>query len=103
MPCSASLFKNYYNITITVENSINTEIHKGFQHTAGKIEEIPDIHFSILYNFYWDSCNKNTIITYDYIYDDPFFDQLINEEVSQSEKMQVCINVEKYLKKQQKA
>lgn len=52
-----------------------------------------------MYNFYWDSCNRNTIITYDYVYDYPFFEQLISEEVSSLEKRQVCLNVEKYLKK----
>ena len=91
-------WKNYYNIEITVENLISTETHKSFVHLANKIEEIPGFGFSINYNFYWNSCEKKTIFTYDYTYRDPFFDQLIKDEVTEKEKLTICQNVENYLR-----
>ena len=75
-------FKNYYNFEITVEHCINTDIHKCFYHNAKKIQEIPELEFSTVYNFYWDSCNRHTILTYDYIFEDDFFAQLIKDYVS---------------------
>ena len=84
-------WKNYYNIEITVENLISTETHKSFVHLANKIEEIPGFGFSINYNFYWNSCEKKTILTYDYTYRDPFFDQLIKDGVTEKEKLTICL------------
>ena len=92
-------FKKYYNFEITVEHCINTDIHKCFYHNAKKIQEIPELKFSTVYNFYWDSCNRHTILTYYYIFEDDFFAQLIRDEVTEEEKKKICTNVENYLQK----
>lgn len=93
------IWKNYYTLDIIVENVIKTEAHRGYTHRVIKNDQMPDFTFAIQYNFYWNSCDKQTILTYDYLYDDQFFDQLIENEVSNEEKVTICHNVEKYLKK----
>ena len=92
-------YKNYYTMELEVENSINTEIHKGFTHSTKKIDEIPDLIFSMIFNFYFNSCERRTVFTFDFTYSDPFFEQLIRDEISDEEKIQICKNVETYLKK----
>ena len=36
---------------LEVEQLLNTEIHKSFTHSAKKIEEIPELNFSMIFNF----------------------------------------------------
>lgn len=38
-------------------------------------------------------------MTYDYIFEDDFFAQLIRDEVTEQEKKKICTNVEQYLEK----
>ena len=84
---------------LEVEQLLNTEMHKSFTHSAKKIEEIPELNFSMIFNFYFNSCERRTIFTLDFTYNDPFFQQLIRDEISEEEKNQICKNVETYLKK----
>ena len=92
-------YKSYYTMELEVEQLLNTEIHKSFTHSAKKIEEIPELNFSMIFNFYFNSCERRTIFTLDFTYNDPFFEQLIRDEISEEEKNQICKNVETYLKK----
>lgn len=90
------VFKNYYNIKLKVVSAINTDAYKTYSHELN-ISELPTPLLSVQ-SFYWNSCEQTTIYTYEYLFDDSFFEALFKEEMSKEDKMKIAKNVEEYLK-----
>ncbi len=90
-------FKNYYEIKMKVENVKNRPLYKSYIHKAISINKI-SLNFSIIFQFYYNSCEKKTVFFYDFLFDDDFFEPLIKDEVTKEEKEQMCNNVVQYLR-----
>lgn len=90
------VFKNYYNIKLKVVSAVNTDSFKTYSHNLD-ISELP-IPLLSVQSFYWNSCEQTTIYTYEYLFNDSFFEALFKDEMSKEDKLNIAKNVEEYLK-----
>ena len=91
-----AIWKNYYEIKMVVENVKKEHFFKTYTNRTLYIEKIPT-QISLIYNFYWNSIDEKTVFILDFIYQDEFFGDLFKCEFNKSDKIKICLNVEKYL------
>lgn len=91
-----AIFKNYYQLKMIVENVKNETSFRGYTNRTLYIDKIPS-ELSLIFNFYWNSINENTIFILELIYDDEFFGDLFKTEFNINDKVKVCTNAKNYL------
>ena len=91
-----AVFKNYYEIKMVVENVKKEPSYRGYTNKTLFIEKIPTL-CSLIYNFYWDSIEENTIFILEFVYYDEFFGDLFKSEFNINDKIKICTNVKNYL------
>ena len=89
-------WKNYYLIKLIVDNVIIAPSFRSIVHRTISIDKLP-ILISFTYNFYWDSINKKTIFMIELEYQEEFFTDLIKNDFSNEDKMNICKIIENYL------
>ena len=89
-------WKNYYQIKLIVDNVIITPFYRSIVHRATNIDKLP-ILITFNFNFYWDSINKKTIFMVELEYQEEFFTDLIKNDFSDEDKMNICKIMESYL------
>ena len=90
------IWKNYYEIKMIVINSKNEDSFRTYTNKALYIDKI-SLQISIIYNFYWDTTEKKTLLIIDVEYQDEFFGDLIKEDFNQNDVLTMCQNVETYI------
>ena len=91
-------WKNYYTFKMISEKIIKTKFYKSFTHSSINIDKVP-IQIKITFEFYWDSINEKTILVISLRYDDEFFDDLIKQEFTEKDQLNICKIFEDFLKK----
>ena len=91
-----AIWKDYYELKMVVENVKKEQSFKTYTYRALYIDKIPT-EISLVFSFYWNSIDENTIFILDFYYKDEFFGDLFKTEFNVSDKQQICINVENYL------
>jgi hypothetical protein len=91
-----AIWKDYYELKMVVENVKNEQSFKTYTYRALYIDKIPT-EISLVFSFYWNSIDENTIFILDFYYKDEFFGDLFKTEFNVSDKQQICINIENYL------
>ena len=91
-------WKNYYTFKMISEKIIKTKFYKSFTHSSINIDKVP-IQIKITFDFYWDSINDKTIFVISLRYDDEFFDDLIKQEFTEKDQLNICKIFEDFLKK----
>ena len=91
-----AIWKDYYELKMVVENVKNDQSFKTYTYRALYIDKIPT-EISLVFSFYWNSIDENTIFILDFYYKDEFFGDLFKTEFNVSDKQQICINIENYL------
>lgn len=89
-------WKNYYDISLIVENVKNEEFYKCFSIRSTKIDKLPT-EMKMIYNFYWDSVDQKTLFVLELEYQEKFFGDLFSTEFSPADKLKLCKNIEQYL------
>ena len=89
-------WKNYYNINMIVDKVIKEPSYNCFIIRSTFIDKVP-FQLSLIYNFYWDSINENTIFILEIEYQDEFFTDLIKNDFNEEDKLNICKQIEKYL------
>ena len=91
-----AIWKDYYELKMVVENVKKEQSFKTYTYRALYIDKIPT-EISLVFSFYWNSIDENTIFILEFYYKDEFFGDLFKTEFNVSDKQQICINVENYL------
>ena len=91
-----AIWKSYYELKMVVENVKKEQSFKTYTYRALYIDKIPT-EISLVFSFYWNSIDENTIFILEFYYKDEFFGDLFKTEFNVSDKQQICINVENYL------
>ena len=91
-----AIWKDYYELKMVVENVKKEQSFKTYTYRALYIDKIPT-EISLVFSFYWNSIDENTIFILDFYYKDEFFGDLFKTEFNVSDKQQICINIENYL------
>ena len=91
-----AIWKDYYELKMVVENVKKEQSFKTYTYRALYIDKIPT-EISLVFSFYWNSIDENTIFIMEFYYKDEFFGDLFKTEFNVSDKQQICINVENYL------
>ena len=94
-------WKNYYTFKMISEKIIKTKFFKSFTHTSISIDKVP-IQIKITFEFYWDSINEKTILLIILRYEDEFFDDLVRQEFTEKDQINICKIFEDFLKKSYK-
>jgi len=89
-------WKNYYHFKLIVDNVIQTPFFRSIIHRSISIDKLPII-MTFTYNFYWDSINGKTIYIIEMEYQDEFFTELIKNDFSDEDKLNICKIIENYL------
>lgn len=88
-------WKNTFKFEMS-EKVINTPTYKSLIHNMYLFEPIKG-EFTIIYNFYWNSCEKSTLLTIESQVEQFYF-QLIEQEFPLKDRLTICSNVSNYLK-----
>ena len=91
-----AIWKDYYELKMVVENVKKEQSFKTYTYRALYIDKIPT-EISLVFSFYWNSIDENTIFILDFYYKDEFFGDLFKTEFNVSDKQQICVNIENYL------
>jgi hypothetical protein len=91
-----TIWKNYYELKMVVENVKKEQSFKTYTYRALYIDKIPT-EISLVFSFYWNSIDENTIFILEFYYKDEFFGDLFKTEFNVSDKQQICVNIENYL------
>ena len=91
-----AIWKDYYELKMVVEKVKKEEFYRTYTNRALYIDKIPT-EISLIYNFYWNSIDEKTIFIMEFVYKDEFFGDLFKNEFNISDKIKICLNVEKYL------
>ena len=83
------------------EKIIKTKFFKSFTHTSISIDKVP-MQIKITFEFYWDSINEKTILLIILRYEDEFFDDLVRQEFTEKDQINICKIFEDFLKKSYK-
>ena len=89
-------WKNYYNIKIIVEKTKKDKIFRTYTNRTLSIDKIP-LNLELIFNFYWNTVEQKTLFVLVLEYQDEFFDELIKEEINQSDIVKICKNIEEYI------
>jgi hypothetical protein len=89
-------FKNYNNIIIKNEKSLNKPFYKRFTQRISYIDNIP-MDLLINYEFYWSSIERKTFFFFNFIIKDKLYVNFVKNEFLSFEKNQVCNNIDNYL------
>jgi hypothetical protein len=92
------LYKNYYHVNIKVNSFVNSELSKEICYEIYNVKEIPNFNIKFLMNFYWNTTEHQTLLTFDFIINDKFFKELFEEEINEQDVIQIVHNVNTYLK-----
>lgn len=88
-------WKNTFKFEMA-EKVINTPSYKSIIQNMYLFEPIK-AEFTIIYNFYWNSCEKATLMTIETLVEQFYF-QLIEQEFPLKDRLMICSNVSNYLK-----
>ena len=91
-----AIWKNYYELKMVVENVKKEQFFRTYTNRTLSIDKLPT-QISLIYNFYWNSIDEKTIFILDFIYQDEFFGDLFKSEFNKSDKINICLNTQKYL------
>jgi hypothetical protein len=83
------------------EKIVKTKFFKSFTHTSISIDKVP-MQIKITFEFYWDSINEKTILLIILRYEDEFFDDLVRQEFTEKDQINICKIFEDFLKKSYK-
>ena len=89
-------WKNYYKLKIIVENVINEQLFKSYTHKTLNIDKLP-IQLKFIFNFFWDKINEQTIFIFVIDVNDEFFTELIKNDFTEEDKLNICKQIEEYL------
>jgi hypothetical protein len=89
-------WKNYYQFILIVDNVIITPYFRSIVYRTISIDKLP-ILITFNFNFYWDSINEKTIFIIELEYQDKFFTDLIKNDFSDEDKMNICKIMENHL------
>lgn len=92
------VWKNYYHITLHVVSKTESDNERTLVH-EGTIQEIPNLHITIAIHLFYNSCENVTVMLFEYSIDNPFFEELLYDEITADENKQIVDNVSAYLKK----
>ena len=91
-----AIWKNYYELKMVVENVKKEKFFRTYTNRTLCIDKLPT-EITVIFNFYWNSIDEKTIFILEFIYKDEFFGDLFKSEFNKSDKLKICVNVEKYL------
>lgn len=91
-----AMWKNYYELKMVVENVKKEKFFRTYTNRTLCIDKLPT-EITVIFNFYWNSIDEKTIFILEFIYKDEFFGDLFKSEFNKSDKLKICVNVEKYL------
>ena len=92
------LYKNYYHVNIKVISCENNELSKEMCYEIYNVKEIPNFNIKFLMNFYWNTTENQTLLTFDFKINDIFFKELFEDEITEQDVIQIVHNVDTYLK-----
>ena len=92
------VWKNYYEVKMIVENIVNEKFFKSITHRSIYIDKLP-IQVCLVFNFYRDSVNEKTILIFEIRYQEDFFTDLIKNDFSEEDKLNICKIIEIQLSK----
>jgi hypothetical protein len=92
------VWKNYYHITLRVMSKTESDNERTIVH-EGTIQEIPNMNVTIAIHLFYNSCENVTVMLFEYSIDNPFFEELLYDEITAEENKQIVDNVSTYLKK----
>ena len=92
------VWKNYYHITLRVLSKTESDNERTLVH-EGTIQEIPNLNITIAIHLFYNSCENVTVMLFEYSIDNPFFEELLYDEITAEENKQIVDNVSTYLKK----
>ena len=90
------IIKYNFPFRITVTNVKSSPLFKSYTHKLVSLDK-SKIEIYIDFKFYWDSCEKKTVLFYDYYFNEEMY-SIYKDLVKEKDKILFCNNVVEYLK-----
>ena len=91
------IIKYNFPFRITVTNVKSSPLFKSYTHKLVSLDK-SKMEIYIDFKFYWDSCEKKTVLFYDYYFNEEMY-SIYKDLVPEKDKIFFCNNVVEYLKK----
>ena len=90
------IIKYNFPFRITVTNVKSSPLFKSYTHKLVSLDK-SKMEIYIDFKFYWDSCEKKTVLFYDYYFNEEMY-SIYKDLVKEKDKILFCNNVVEYLK-----
>ena len=90
------IIKYNFPFRITVTNVKSSRLFKSYTHKLVSLDK-SKMEIYIDFKFYWDSCEKKTVLFYDYYFNEEMY-SIYKDLVKEKDKILFCNNVVEYLK-----
>lgn len=89
-------WKDYYNLKMIIEKVVKQPFYISVVHKSAYIDKV-SIQISLIFNFFWESINEKTIFILELEYQDDFFTDLIKNDFTNEDMINICKGIEEYL------
>jgi hypothetical protein len=89
-------WKDYYQFKMIVDKVVNQPFYRTLIHKSTYIDKV-SIQISLIFNFLWESISEKTIFILELEYQDDFFTDLIKNDFTYEDMVNICKGIEEYL------
>ena len=95
-------WKNFYNIQLLCTQKTASKNFKSFTVKTISISEFVNGNFSLKCKFFYNSCERNTLLVLEFFFDFDIGYELFKEEISNNELINICNNIDEIEMKSKK-
>ena len=95
-------WKNFYNIQLLCTQKTSSKNFKSFTVKTISISEFVNGNFSLKCKFFYNSCERNTLLVLEFFFDFDIGYELFKEEISNNELINICNNIDEIEMKSKK-
>lgn len=89
-------WKDYYHLKMNIEKVVKQPFYITIVHKSTYIDKV-SIQISLIYSFLWESISEKTIFILELEYQDDFFTDLIKNDFTEEDMINICKGIEDYL------
>ena len=89
-------WKDYYQFKMIVDKVVSQPFYRTLIHKSTYIDKV-SIQISLIFNFLWESISEKTIFILELEYQDDFFTDLIKNDFTYEDMVNICKGIEEYL------